>query len=59
MTNLSLLVIPAKILTDGTHKIRILISHKHETLYITTRFSIDSLDDFKNDRVVSSRTHLL
>lgn len=52
MAELFPLVVPAKILTDGTHKIRIAVSHKHDTRYIITRFKIDNLKQFKNGRVV-------
>lgn len=52
MANLSLTVLPAKVLSDGTHKIRVSLSHKNETRYIPTRFIIDSLNNFKNGRVV-------
>lgn len=52
MISLSLAVVPAKALVDGTHKIRVAISHKHEARYLTTRFIISSLKQFKNGRVV-------
>lgn len=52
MISLSLSVVPAKVLVDGTHKIRVAINHKHETRYLATRFSIDSIKQFKNGRIV-------
>lgn len=52
MILLSLTVVPAKKLADGTHKIRVAINHKHETRYLTTRFIINSISQFKNGRVV-------
>lgn len=52
MITLSLSVVPAKVLVDGTHKIRVAINHKHETRYIVTRFIVDDIKQFKNGRVV-------
>lgn len=52
MITLSLSVVPAKVLVDGTHKIRVAINHKHETRYIVTRFVVDDIKQFKNGRVV-------
>lgn len=52
MISLSLSVVPAKVLVDGTHKIRVAINHKHETRYIATRFIVDDTKQFKNGRVV-------
>lgn len=52
MISLSLSVVPAKVLVDGTHKIRVAINHKHETRYIATRFTVDDIKQFKNGRVV-------
>lgn len=52
MAELSITVVPAKILADGTHKIRIAINHGNETRYIITRFKIDDLKQFKSGRVV-------
>lgn len=52
MAELSISVVPAKILADGTHKIRIRISHKHSTRYILTRFKIDNLRQFQGGKVV-------
>ena len=52
MISLSLAVVPAKVLVDGTHKIRVAINHKHETRYIATRFIIENTKQFKKGRVV-------
>lgn len=52
MATIRLALIPAKALSDGSHKIRIAIHHKEETKYIVTRFKIDSLSQFKNGQVV-------
>lgn len=54
MAELSLTVVPAKVLSDGTHTIRIYINHKNETRYIITRFRIDNICQFKNGRVVNN-----
>lgn len=51
MAELSITVVPAKILADGSHKIRISVNHKNETRYIITRFKIDDLKQFKAGRV--------
>ena len=40
MATLSLTIFKAKVLKDGTHKIRIAVRHKHETCYIVTRFIV-------------------
>lgn len=52
MATIRLALIPAKALSDGSHKIRIAIHHKEETKYIVTRFKIDNLSQFKNGQVV-------
>ena len=52
MPTLKLTIFKAKILKNGSHKIRIAICHKQETCYIVTRFTIDSLSEFKNGQVV-------
>ena len=43
MATIRLALIPAKVLSDGSHKICIAIHHKEETKYIVTRFKVDSL----------------
>lgn len=50
--NLSIVVVPAKVLKDGTHKIRIAISHNCETRYKVTRFVVPSIKNIKNGRVI-------
>lgn len=49
--NLTVCIVPAKVLTDGTHKVRIAISHNSETRYYVTRFRIPSPKNLKNGRV--------
>ena len=50
--NLRICIIPAKVLANGTHKIRIAISHKGTTRYFLTRFSVPSEKNLSNGRVV-------
>ena len=52
MATLNLTVLPTKVLSSGHHKIRIAISHKQKTCYIVTRFTINSVSQFKNGQVV-------
>ena len=40
MAELKIVILPAKMLADKTHRIRIRISHNNQTQYITTRFKI-------------------
>lgn len=51
MATLSLTLFKAKVLKDGSHKIRIAVRHKHETCYIITRFIVEG-NQFKNGQVV-------
>lgn len=53
MATLKLVVVPAKKLSDGTHKVRIAISHKGDTRYIVTRFTIDDEKQFKDGRIIN------
>lgn len=50
--NLYVVVLPAKVLADGTHKIRIAISHNNETRYKVTRFKVPSPRYVRNGKVV-------
>lgn len=51
MATLSLTLFKAKVLKDGSHKIRVAVRHKHETCYIITRFIVEE-NQFKNGQVV-------
>ena len=51
MTTLKAAVVPAKVLKNGKHRIRIAIGHKQETRYIVTRFEIDNTANFKEQVV--------
>lgn len=50
--NLSVVILPAKVLADGTHKIRIAISHNSETRYYVTRFKVDAVTNLKKGNIV-------
>lgn len=50
--NLRVVVLPAKVLADGTHKVRIAISHKGQTRYFVTRFVVPSPNNIINGQVV-------
>lgn len=52
MTTLKTAVVPAKVLKNGKHRIRIAIGHKQETRYIVTRFEIDDTANFKDGQVI-------
>lgn len=52
MANLALVIVPAKALKGGRHKIRIAVSHNGETRYIITGVTVDSEKQFKNGQVV-------
>lgn len=52
MATLKLTIFKAKVLKDGSHKIRVAICHKQETCYIVTQFKIDNLSQFKNGQVI-------
>lgn len=52
MATLKLVIVPAKVLKDGKHKIRIAVSHNQDTRYIITSTTIDSEKQFKNGQIV-------
>lgn len=52
MANFSLVIVPAKVLTGGKHKVRVMVSHNGQTRYIPTDIIIDSISEFKEGRVV-------
>lgn len=51
--NLRVVILPAKVLADGTHKLRIAVSHNSQTRYIPTRFTIPSPKNLKKGNVVN------
>lgn len=50
--NLRVVILPAKVLTDGSHKVRIAISHRGNTRYFVTRFTVPSEKNLVNGNVV-------
>lgn len=52
MATLKLVVLPTKVLKNGTHKIRIAVSHQQKTSYIVQSIAIDSLTQFRNGQIV-------
>lgn len=53
MPILKLVIVPAKILSSGKHKVRISVSHNSQTRYIPTECIIDDLSQFKEGQVVN------
>lgn len=51
MAQLSLVIVPAKVLTNGKHKIRIAVSHNSKTRYIVTDVIVDNSKQFRNGQV--------
>lgn len=52
MANLFITIVPTKVLSNGQHKIRIAVSHNWDTRYIPTNIVIDSINEFKNGKIV-------
>ena len=52
MAILNAVILPAKVLKGGRHKIRISVAHNGETRYIVTDITIDSSKEFKNGAIV-------
>jgi len=46
--NLRLVILEPKVLVDGTHKIRVAVSHNSQTRYIPTRFTVPKPSNLKN-----------
>ena len=59
MSTLSISIVPAKVLADGSHKIRISVSHKHVTRYIATRFEVDNPKRLKNGQVTGEDANIV
>lgn len=59
MATLKLVIVPAKRLADGSHKVRISISHKGDTRYIVTRFTVSDEKNFKNGRVIGAEAPIV
>lgn len=52
MTTFSIVIVPAKRLANGKHRIRIAVAHQAQTRYIATPFILDSISQLKKGRVV-------
>lgn len=52
MAILNAVILPAKVLKGGRHKVRISVAHNGETRYITTDIIIESNREFKNGTIV-------
>lgn len=52
MATLSSVIVPAKVLKGGRHKVRIALAHNGETRYILTDIIIDSAKEFKHGQIV-------
>lgn len=50
--NIRIVILPLKVLADGTHKLRIAVSHNSQTRYIPTRFTVPGPKNLKNGNVV-------
>lgn len=52
MASLNAVIVPAKVLKNGKHKIRISLAHNGETRYFVTDIVIESAREFKNGSIV-------
>lgn len=52
MASINAVIVPAKVLRDGRHKIRIAVAHNGETRYIVTDITVDSSKEFRNGTIV-------
>lgn len=52
MATLNAVIVPAKALKGGRHKIRISVAHNAETRYLVTNIIIDSSKEFRNGAIV-------
>lgn len=52
MATLNAVIVPAKVLKGGRHKIRVSVAHNGETRYIVTDITVDSAKEFKNGAIV-------
>lgn len=52
MATLKPVIVPAKVLKGGKHKVRIALSHNSKTRYIVTDIVIDSSKEFKDGQIV-------
>lgn len=52
MATIKAVIVPAKVLKNGKHKIRISIAHNCETRYLLTNITVDSIKEFKNGVII-------
>ncbi|EKJ89500.1 Phage integrase SAM-like domain protein [Bacteroides finegoldii] len=52
MASFSIVIVPAKRLSNGRHRIRIAVAHRSQTRYISTQFTLGSASQLKNGRVI-------
>lgn len=52
MAQLFLCIVPSRVNSDGSSNIRIKITNKNTSAYITTRYRIDNINQWKNGKVV-------
>lgn len=52
MATFNIVVLPAKVLKDGKHKIRIAVAHRGDTRYIPTNYMVDSPSEISGNQVV-------
>lgn len=53
MAILKLTIVPAKVLTDGRHKIRIALAHNSGTRYIPTDCIVNNMSQFREGQIVN------
>ena len=52
MAKFRIVILPAKMLIGGKHKLRIAISHNSDTRYIPTQYIVDSEKNLQDGQVV-------
>lgn len=52
MATFSIVILPAKKIANGKHKIRIMVSHNSQTRYLVTNIIIDSESEIKNGKII-------
>lgn len=55
MSSIYLTILPNKPSLNGEFPIRIAINHKRKTCYITTKYKVTSLNQFKNGQIIKRR----
>ena len=60
MATIKLVILQNHPLKDGSFKIRVAVSHKHKTSYITTRYKVEKANQFNAGQVVNTNNaHLI